>query len=126
MTTRTARLFVLSVLSGFFIAGAASVLQAHHAVAGVYDLNKEVVLQGKLAAMTGPGAIEAVPLTPLQPAGPVPTPLPQAPLPAPTPLPAITPPPPPALQPYAPPPAQPKAPPPTPPAARDGTSTGPY
>src|SRR5438132_12904164 len=39
------------VLSGFLIAtvmmtGAA--LQAHHAVAGVYDLNKEVVLQGRL------------------------------------------------------------------------------
>jgi hypothetical protein len=26
----------------------AGVLQAHHAVAGVYDLNKEVVLQGRL------------------------------------------------------------------------------
>jgi hypothetical protein len=36
----------LVVLSGFLTAGAA--LQAHHAVAGVYDLNKEVVLQGQL------------------------------------------------------------------------------
>ena len=33
-------------LFGFLIAG--SGLQAHHAVAGVYDLNKEVVLQGRL------------------------------------------------------------------------------
>jgi len=37
------------------MAGAAgpmsSVLLAHHAVAGVYDLNKEVVLQGKLAKL---------------------------------------------------------------------------
>ena len=33
-------------LCGFLAAGAA--LQAHHAVAGVYDLNKEMVLEGKL------------------------------------------------------------------------------
>jgi hypothetical protein len=48
MTTRTAR---LAVLGGFLIAGlvtAGGTLQAHHAVAGVYDLNKEVVLQGRL------------------------------------------------------------------------------
>ena len=47
MTTRTARLVVLC---GFLVAGLTGgiVLQAHHAVAGVYDLNKEVVLQGKL------------------------------------------------------------------------------
>ncbi len=43
MSTRTARLFVLC---GFLMAGVA--LQAHHAVAGVYDLNKEVVLEGRL------------------------------------------------------------------------------
>jgi hypothetical protein len=43
MTTRTVRLFVLC---GFFLAGAG--LKAHHAVAGVYDLNKEVVLEGRL------------------------------------------------------------------------------
>ena len=43
MTSRTVRLFVLS---GFLMAGAG--LDAHHAVAGVYDLNKEVVLQGRL------------------------------------------------------------------------------
>ena len=33
-------------LGGFMIVGAA--VQAHHAVAGVYDLNKEIVLQGEL------------------------------------------------------------------------------
>ena len=43
MSTRTARLFVLC---GFLMAGVA--LHAHHAVAGVYDLNKEVVLEGRL------------------------------------------------------------------------------
>ena len=36
----------LVALGAFLLAGAA--LQAHHAVAGVYDLNKEVVLEGKL------------------------------------------------------------------------------
>jgi hypothetical protein len=38
-------------LGGFLVAGvilAGGALQAHHAVAGVYDLNKEVVLQGRL------------------------------------------------------------------------------
>ena len=48
MFTRTARLVVLC---GFLVAGvilAGGALQAHHAVAGVYDLNKEVVLQGRL------------------------------------------------------------------------------
>jgi hypothetical protein len=46
MTTRTARLIVLC---GFLTAGLMGVgLQAHHAVAGVYDLNKEVVLEGRL------------------------------------------------------------------------------
>jgi len=45
MTTRTARLVVLS---GFLMAGAGVGLEAHHAVAGVYDLTKEVVLQGRL------------------------------------------------------------------------------
>jgi Family of unknown function (DUF6152) len=43
MTTRTA---VLVALCGFLITGVA--VQGHHAVAGVYDLNKEVVLEGKL------------------------------------------------------------------------------
>ena len=36
----------LVALGGFLMVGAG--LQAHHAVAGVYDLNKEMVLEGKL------------------------------------------------------------------------------
>jgi hypothetical protein len=47
MSSRTARL----VLCGFLMAGIGGsvvALQAHHAVAGVYDLNKEVVLEGRL------------------------------------------------------------------------------
>ena len=49
MTTRSARFLVMC---GFLMAGAAGVvLQAHHAVAGVYDLNKEIVLQGRLAKL---------------------------------------------------------------------------
>jgi len=43
MSSRAVRLFVLA---GFLLAGAG--LEAHHAVAGVYDLNKEVVLEGRL------------------------------------------------------------------------------
>jgi len=43
MTTRT---LALVALCGILMAGVG--LQAHHAVAGVYDLNKEVVLQGRL------------------------------------------------------------------------------
>ena len=43
MYTRTAGLIVLC---GFLVVGAG--LEAHHAVAGVYDLNKEVVLEGRL------------------------------------------------------------------------------
>jgi hypothetical protein len=48
MSIRTVRLLVLcgSLVAGVLLAGGA--LQAHHAVAGVYDLNKEVVLQGRL------------------------------------------------------------------------------
>ena len=48
MSSRTARLLVMCgfLVVGLVITGVA--LQAHHAVAGVYDLNKEVVLQGKL------------------------------------------------------------------------------
>ena len=47
MTKHTARLLVVnSVLSAILVAGVG--LQAHHAVAGVYDLNKEIVLQGVL------------------------------------------------------------------------------
>jgi hypothetical protein len=44
MSSRTARLLV--VLCGFLMAGTG--LYAHHAVAGVYDLTKEVVLEGRL------------------------------------------------------------------------------
>src|SRR5262245_31815202 len=43
MTTRSAGLVVMC---GFLMAGAT--VDAHHAVAGVYDLNREVVLQGRL------------------------------------------------------------------------------
>ena len=43
MTTRSARLVVLC---GFLMAGVG--LQAHHSVAGVYDLHKEVTLVGAL------------------------------------------------------------------------------
>ena len=39
----------LAAVGGFLIGGAE--LQAHHAVAGVYDLNKEVVLQGQLTKL---------------------------------------------------------------------------
>ena len=45
MTIRTARRLALCA---FLVAGAGVGLQAHHAVAGVYDLNKEVVLEGRL------------------------------------------------------------------------------
>ena len=48
MSSRVARPVLLC---GFLVAGiviAAGTLQAHHAVAGVYDLNKEVVLEGRL------------------------------------------------------------------------------
>ena len=47
MSSRTARLLVMcGFLVVLVITGVA--LQAHHAVAGVYDLNKEVVLEGRL------------------------------------------------------------------------------
>jgi hypothetical protein len=36
----------LVVVLGFLVAGVS--VRAHHAVAGIYDLNKEVVLEGKL------------------------------------------------------------------------------
>ena len=42
----TTRIIGLAVLCGLLTTGVS--LQAHHAVAGVYDLNKEVVLQGRL------------------------------------------------------------------------------
>ena len=49
MSTRTARRLIASfgfLAASVVLAGVA--LQAHHAVAGIYDLNKEVVLEGKL------------------------------------------------------------------------------
>ena len=48
MSTRTARPVALC---GILLAGVVMTnggIQAHHAVAGIYDLNKEVVLQGRL------------------------------------------------------------------------------
>src|SRR5215471_21345371 len=49
MTKPLARLLVLhGALFGCLMVGVTVRLQAHHAVAGVYDLNKEVVLQGRL------------------------------------------------------------------------------
>ena len=47
MKSRTIRIVALC---GFIAAGiaASAALQAHHAVAGIYDLNKEIVLVGKL------------------------------------------------------------------------------
>ena len=48
MQSRTARVLGLSgLLFGVIILAGVSV-RAHHAVAGIYDLNKEVVLEGKL------------------------------------------------------------------------------
>ena len=49
MSSRTARLLVMCgfLVVGLVITGGVA-LQAHHAVAGVYDLNKEVVLEGRL------------------------------------------------------------------------------
>ena len=47
MSSRIARLLVCGfLLAGVMLAGAP--LQAHHAVAGVYNLNKEIVLEGRL------------------------------------------------------------------------------
>ena len=48
MTTRIARRIVLSAMLAASLITTGAVLQAHHAVAGVYDLNKEVVLEGRL------------------------------------------------------------------------------
>ena len=48
MSSRTARLLVTCGFLVVSLVMTGVVLQAHHAVAGVYDLNKEVVLQGRL------------------------------------------------------------------------------
>ena len=48
MSSPTTRLLLMSGLLVIGVVIAGITLQAHHAVAGVYDLNKEVVLQGVL------------------------------------------------------------------------------
>ena len=48
MSTRIARRVVLSAILAASVITTGAVLQAHHAVAGVYDLNKELVLEGRL------------------------------------------------------------------------------
>ena len=48
MSTRIARRVVLSAILAASVITTGAVLQAHHAVAGVYDLNKEIVLEGRL------------------------------------------------------------------------------
>ena len=48
MSTRIARRVVLGALLAASLITTGAVLRAHHAVAGIYDLNKEVVLVGKL------------------------------------------------------------------------------
>ena len=48
MTTRIARRLVLSGLLVAAVVVTGASLRAHHAVAGIYDLNKEIVLVGKL------------------------------------------------------------------------------
>ena len=47
MSSRTARLLLGGLLTASVIV-TGGVIQAHHAVAGVYDLNKEIVLEGRL------------------------------------------------------------------------------
>ena len=48
MSTRIARRVVLGALVAASLITTGAVLRAHHAVAGIYDLNKEIVLVGKL------------------------------------------------------------------------------
>jgi hypothetical protein len=48
MSTRISRRVVLCAIFAASLITSGAVLQAHHAVAGVYDLNKEVVMEGKL------------------------------------------------------------------------------
>jgi hypothetical protein len=48
MSTRIARLVALCGFLGAGLLLAGGVLEAHHAVAGIYDLNKEIVLEGRL------------------------------------------------------------------------------
>jgi hypothetical protein len=53
MSTRIARRLVLCAILAAGIGVTGVVLQAHHAVAGVYDLSKEIVLEGKLKPHAG-------------------------------------------------------------------------
>jgi hypothetical protein len=48
MSIRIARRVALCAILAASVITTGAVLQAHHAVAGVYDLNKEVVMEGKL------------------------------------------------------------------------------
>ena len=48
MSTRITRRVALCAILAACLSTTSVVLLAHHAVAGVYDLNKEVVLQGRL------------------------------------------------------------------------------
>jgi hypothetical protein len=48
MSTRIARRVVLCAVLAATLTTTGVVLHAHHAVAGVYNLNKEIVLEGKL------------------------------------------------------------------------------
>jgi hypothetical protein len=48
MSIRIARRVALCAILVASVITTGAVLQAHHAVAGVYDLNKEVVMEGKL------------------------------------------------------------------------------
>ena len=48
MSTRIARRVVLCASLAASLITTGKVLHAHHAVAGVYDLNKEIVLEGRL------------------------------------------------------------------------------
>src|SRR5262252_3835056 len=66
MTNRTARLVVLC---GFLMVGVGVGLQAHHAVAGVYDLNKEIVLQDKLKKLNFTNPHASIELTVANPDG---------------------------------------------------------
>jgi hypothetical protein len=60
MSTRTARLFVLC---GFLMIGVSVGLQAHHSVAGVYDLHKEVILVGALKKLNFTNPHSSIELT---------------------------------------------------------------
>src|SRR5262245_11263080 len=51
----------LVALGGFLMVGAG--LQAHHAVAGVYDLNKEMVLEGRLKKLNFTNPHSSIELT---------------------------------------------------------------